>query len=308
MSSPRAVDGAASLGDVIADVDARPASAIHDDRARGGACRNCDAPAPGNFCPNCGQSTTLHPPTAFEFVHEFLGHYVAIEGPLLRTLKALFVTPGRLTADYFAGRRQRYIPPLRLYLTISVILFAVASATGGLRLGGKGSREAIEFDVPVGSSRDAKVVGLHDGGDLPTWLRSTFQRIGDLTPQQRAERVRGAARQYLPYVLIVLVPVLALIFKLVYLRRGRLYGEHLVVAFHAQAAAFLFALVSSLPFGLWWGDVVVVALFVHGAFALRRVYGGRWWPTVLREALVLMVYGILVGLSAAAVGTWSLIA
>ena len=226
-------------------------------------------------------------------------------------MKALFVTPGGLTADYFAGRRQRYIAPLRLYLTISVILFAVASATGGLRLGGQSSREWIEFDVPTTTRSNDAGIGLRApraGSEADAWMTRTMKRIADLPPQERAQRVRNAARQYLPYVLIVLVPVLALIFKLVYLRRGRLYGEHLVVAFHAQAAAFLFALISSVPLGAWWRDVIIVALCVHGAIALRRVYGGRWWTTVLREALVLMVYGILVGLGAAAVGTWSLIA
>ena len=44
------------------------------------ACRNCGTQAPLKFCPECGQETTLHPPTLREFLHEFVGHYVALEG------------------------------------------------------------------------------------------------------------------------------------------------------------------------------------------------------------------------------------
>ena len=89
------------------------------------ACRNCGAPAGGKYCPECGQDTAPHPPTAREFLHEFAAHYVAIEGSLWITLRKLLV-PGALTLDYFAGRKRRYVHPLRLYLTASVVFFLVA--------------------------------------------------------------------------------------------------------------------------------------------------------------------------------------
>ena len=63
----------------------------------GRRCRNCQAGAEHDFCPACGQATALHPPTVREFAHEFLGHYVAFEGPLWRTLGALMLAPGGLT-------------------------------------------------------------------------------------------------------------------------------------------------------------------------------------------------------------------
>ena len=56
---------------------------------------------------------------AGEFLHEFVGHYVALEGTLWRTLGLLLRHPGRLTREYLDGRRRRYVLPLRLYLTAS---------------------------------------------------------------------------------------------------------------------------------------------------------------------------------------------
>ena len=281
---------------------AAPRASANADRR----CRNCGAVALAAYCPDCGQATALHPPTVREFVHEFLGHHIAIEGSLWRTLGALLLTPGRLTADYFAGRRARYIAPLRLYLTASLLLFAVGGLSGkGLDFG----NGTIAVRGSDASDRDKVVIGLREKSlalrsDAPTGIGvvdRAIARVGALTPQQRTEHIDTGIRQYLPYVLIVLVPVLALLLKLIYWNRARLYGEHLVVALHAQTVAFIVELVSSIPVGAWFAGLMSTAFLIHGGFALRTVYGGRWWPTVVRETLLLSVYGVIVGLSVAAV-------
>ena len=99
------------------------------------ACRNCGTQAPLKFCPACGQETTLHPPTLGEFLHEFVGHYVALEGTLWRTLGLLICRPGRLTREYLDGRRRRYVLPLRLYLTASFLFFLVLKLVAAGQIG-----------------------------------------------------------------------------------------------------------------------------------------------------------------------------
>jgi len=93
-------------------------------------CRNCGAvpvaqTPPPHYCAQCGQERTLHPPTLAEFLHEFVGHYVALEGPIWRSLGLLLGRPGRLTREYLEGRRRRYVLPLRLYLSASFLFFVV---------------------------------------------------------------------------------------------------------------------------------------------------------------------------------------
>ena len=41
--------------------------------------------------------------------------------------------------------------------------------------------------------------------------------------------------------------------------------------------------------------------------AMRRVYGGRWWPRLLRAGLVSLVYLVALGLAMAGVGLWTLL-
>lgn len=98
-----------------------------------GHCRNCEAALgdpPGNYCPHCGQDTAGHAPSFLEFVHEFIGHYIALEGRLWRTLIKLFFLPGELTKEYLRGRKLRYVLPLRLYLTASFLFFLLVKVIG----------------------------------------------------------------------------------------------------------------------------------------------------------------------------------
>lgn len=270
---------------------------------RGAACRNCGflLSADARFCSACAQATALHPPTVREFVHEFITHSVALEGALWRTLSALLLKPGRLTIEYFAGRRARYIPPLRLYLTFSLILFAIGTSGGDLRIG----NESIHFMTPQEAGVNDPFIELSTG---VAFFDRAIARVDALTREQRAERINAGVRQFLPYVLIVLVPVLALYLKLLYWNRHRLYGEHLVVALHAQTVAFIFALVSAVPLGRGYGDAVLLVLVAHGAIALRRVYGGRFWPTIARETALFLCYGVTVGLALALLATIALFA
>ena len=113
---------------MIPQTDPAGAPAAHP--ARPDACLNCATPAPGHFCPACGQATHEHVPSATEFLHEFVGHYVALEGKLWGTLGRLLFRPGALTNEYIAGRRVRYVEPLRVYLTMSILFFALIKLPG----------------------------------------------------------------------------------------------------------------------------------------------------------------------------------
>src|SRR5581483_11717133 len=88
-------------------------------------CGDCGTAFSGNYCPNCGQEARIALPRVGEFLREMLDETVGISGRLPRTLYTLLFKPARLTIDYLAGRRQRYVRPMRLYLSVSVVYFAM---------------------------------------------------------------------------------------------------------------------------------------------------------------------------------------
>lgn len=105
-------------------------------------CANCEAPLGGHYCSNCGQEAVLHHASTREFLHEFVGHYVALEGKLWGSLARLVFRPGLLTNEYMRGRRVRFVQPLRLYLSFSLLFFAL------LKFGGYHADAAGDQDDP----------------------------------------------------------------------------------------------------------------------------------------------------------------
>ncbi len=87
------------------------------------ACLNCGAVLPGEFCPDCGQRDQPLRQPAHQFISESVSEYFGLDGRLWRSLGLLLFRPGALTVAYLDGRRMRYLRPLRLYLTATVVFF-----------------------------------------------------------------------------------------------------------------------------------------------------------------------------------------
>jgi hypothetical protein len=102
-----------------------------------------------------------------------------------------------------------------------------------------------------------------------------------------------------PYLMFLLVPTFALLLKALYLRRRRLYLEHLIFALHVHALAFIaFALGAGLG-ALGWGTAahldgwMAAAPFGYLFVALRRVYGQPPGVTAVKALALLLAYGII---------------
>ncbi|HMD35600.1 MAG TPA: DUF3667 domain-containing protein, partial [Vicinamibacterales bacterium] len=93
----------------------------------GTTCLNCGAALDGPFCARCGQKAVHPKPTLHELLHDALEEFLHFDGKIVQTLRTLVTRPGQLTVDVVSGRRARYIAPLRLYLTVSVLFFVVAA-------------------------------------------------------------------------------------------------------------------------------------------------------------------------------------
>ncbi len=92
-------------------------------------CLNCGAKLHGKYCHDCGQKNTDINVPFKELLHEFLWDELRIDSRFIHTLVPLVIKPGFLTADYVAGRRVRYVPPLRTYVIISFVLFLLLAMT-----------------------------------------------------------------------------------------------------------------------------------------------------------------------------------
>ena len=234
-------------------------------------CLNCGAPAPGKFCPECGQKTARELRTVAEFFAESIAQYLAHEGQLWQTLSKLFFAPGALTVEYIAGRRGHYLRPLQLYLIASVIVFGAVQFFGlnlDLRLYGnqgvhllRSTRVSADVDHGYGMGLTPVQIIL-DHFDTPG-----VRRFGAMSRDDRFTFLRARRTQYVSPLVLFLVPLNALTLGLFYRSRRRRYAEHLIFGLHCQSfLLFMLLIEAKLPailadaMSLW-----VIAYFTIGA-------------------------------------------
>ncbi|HEY0972632.1 MAG TPA: DUF3667 domain-containing protein, partial [Gemmatimonadales bacterium] len=266
-------------------------------------CPNCGAAAPGEYCGDCGQRQRDRLHTSLrELVGEGLEELFDWDSRVSVTLRRLLLSPGFLTAEYLAGRRARYLRPLRLYLTASVVLFVVLSLTDGdgkgmMRVGAANTGGAAASPVLVMRDSDAPPrAGTVEAPVGPAIERFMEEQLGTRTPEELSRIAREGMTENLPKAFFLLLPVFALLLRLLHARRSYTYAEHLIFALHVHAFAFIVFAVGAV---VTRGPLAVLDplfLLVPVAYllvAMRRVYGRSWARTAGRLALLVPTYGAL---------------
>lgn len=252
-------------------------------------CLDCGAPSPGNFCPQCGQETAAPELRPAAWLRTSSSGVPGREGRLRRTMSQLLFAPGSLTLEYLAGRRARYLRPLQVYLTASLIVFAAVQFLGlglSLRFVGDAGIYLLRSAPPdsAQAQRNVAIQLVIDHVDVPA-----VRHFAALSVPERFAFMRARRALAVSYFILCLVPAFAWAVGLAYRDRRRPYGEHLVFALHGQALLLLALGVGAmLPAAL--ANALSLAVLAYLGAALRRVHGGTWSATLARGALVVGAY------------------
>lgn len=117
-------------------------------------CLNCGTPMQGEFCHQCGQpkkGMIRHLPG---LIADFFDSAFNLDTRTMRTLGPLLTRPGFLSTEYFAGRRTRYVTPLRLYLFMSVIAFLAVAMVS------QPSSEGGDVGLTVGDKLENRIARI----------------------------------------------------------------------------------------------------------------------------------------------------
>ena len=260
------------------------------------ACLNCGSPLHGSFCSACGQRAVPENPTVSELAGDAWQELSGYDGRIAATIRGLF-RPGYLTREYIAGRRARYLSPIRLYLIVSVLYFVVAAATpnlptrsgeinmpGGVRIGVMRSNNGPDL-----SEEDRKEM-LASAERAPALIRTFLVSVASDPVGFRTRVIT-----IMPRVFFALLPVFAAIVALFY--RGRRFPTALVFAAHLHAFAFTAFTLSeaakmlgSIPVAVAGSVIVTIWFAGYALLAARAVFGGGWTITILKAVGIGLVY------------------
>lgn len=90
-------------------------------------CLNCGAHVEEHYCSRCGQPNLELKENFWQFISHSIAHYFHFDNKFFQTLVPLLTKPGRVTLDYLAGKRARYINPVSMYIFVSIVYFLVVS-------------------------------------------------------------------------------------------------------------------------------------------------------------------------------------
>src|SRR5213079_1998937 len=86
-------------------------------------CQNCGAELVGPHCGQCGQAAIDYRRSFRHVIVDVLDSFLNWDSKFFATIGWLIVRPWHLTSEFLAGRRVRYVHPLRLYLLVSILFF-----------------------------------------------------------------------------------------------------------------------------------------------------------------------------------------
>ncbi|HXC58301.1 MAG TPA: DUF3667 domain-containing protein [Steroidobacteraceae bacterium] len=261
-------------------------------------CLNCQTALAGPYCSACGQKASAPNPTFHDLLHEFLHETLHVDGRIWRSIWLLLSRPGRITVEYCAGHKARFLAPLRLCLIFSII----SVATSALPLWHPGNQQTT---APRTSTRQTAESPAGKNDEMNFGKLSVSKRItGNLSKQEVGDRIGHAIHDWLPRANLFLTPIWAWLAMLVTrkARRGAThnYPEYLYFALHANAAFSAAFTVDNLIDLLPWPAADAVGDFTWMSYSacytvigLRTVYGGGWIRNVLRTLTIAILYGII---------------
>jgi len=388
-------------------------------------CENCGAPLTGEFCGQCGQHAIDYRRSIFRVVLDAADSFLNWDTKFLHSMNQLLIRPWQLTNDFNAGRRARYVHPLRLYLIASIVFFLVARAInwdsqGPIQLTAQDRTELvaslskmIEPDSPLTPEQRAQVelvriklaepqgaltteeraelkktirtyvksqVSKNQSAEERAKMASMLARIPkirdpgkEITPpvvppppdpsstapaidqppippiataptpgaplhfsvgppgqkksafalwleKQFKEKIGedGAKlklfletlRSNIPAMMLCCIPLFAFVLKVLYIRKGRYYVEHLVYALHIHTFLYVSVIITSLAvmganrtvpvLGGWITGLMVCAIVVQIFLSIRRVYKQGWFMTMLKFLFGGLVYCVILVLAVGA--------
>jgi hypothetical protein len=301
-------------------------------------CLNCGKPLMGNYCGHCGQEVKEFRRPFFRLSSEAVKSLFELDGRAFRTLFFLLTKPAHLSTEYFSGRRMRYTPPLRLFLVISVSFFLLVSFYASIRsieeaLNPNVSESEEETPTPTsdevsltlgsdtGENEEddddnglAAILSFVDGIDLPFFDEQTNANLRKVMSVQAEANLNTLlenpvefARGYLEYItffMLLMIPLLALIQKLIYIRTGHYYVEHLVLTLHNHAFIIFVVFVTSLTdlveesqipivnslFG-YLGTAIYIWMWVYLFLSLKYYFQQGYGITLLKYVTTTVLYG-----------------
>lgn len=278
-------------------------------------CQNCGYKDRGNFCSNCGQSfAELNRP--LKDILAEVGDIVNLDSRIFRSIPPFLFKPGFLTREYLAGKRKKYMSPFRLYLLMSLLFFFLAQSTSKKITEAGDNWLQVTADTTDMVRDDSTAIEILKNDSIFKVDIDSTAINKSVRKAKRRKRLREGAIDALTnktiflqnfyrtisYVLFILMPVFALILKLLYVRRRVYYIEHLMFSINMHSFMLLvFSIMIIISQILKENSEYIAFMYilvpVYFTAGMKCFYQQALWKIIMKELILGFIYFIILILS-----------
>jgi hypothetical protein len=273
-------------------------------------CPNCglQMKAEYRFCPQCGQENHDFNVSMTHLMAEAIEGFLHFDSKSFHTLRTLLFKPGFLTSEFIQGRRNQYVPPVRLYIFISFLFFLLLALPAGKEnRSDKENSQNLSQDFSITfygiNSLDLRgmkqaqldsVMQVHQ--IKPTVInRYSIKQMARISSGNREEFIH-VLRKAVSYMMFVLMPVFGFFVYILHRKKEKWYIRTLVFSVHFHCFIFLTLIVCllinrlvNIP-GLFLIPTVIFPVYLF--LALRHLYGTSRCMTFLRIMIITLLQAV----------------
>lgn len=290
---------------------------------RGKVCLNCkhELDISDRFCPECGQKNSSKTISLRDLLEELFASFFSYDSRLQRTLQSIIFAPGKISEEFIAGKRTKYVNPFRFFISVSIIFFLVfnwmeSTEIQPINIDGDGKstisenlepRDVGNSNLSFGKEPDQLLDFMRDNsknnyrvaqqelGFEDTFSMKVYYNF--VLGAYKVTQNPGAFLSYifpkLPFFFFFFIPVFTFFSWLIYKRQKLNYVNHLIFNYHQQSVFFIVVFVSLLIDFSFSLDTVSIAILGYAFYlykAFRRFYKQSRFKTILKTALLSFIY------------------
>ncbi|APD07759.1 hypothetical protein UJ101_02259 [Flavobacteriaceae bacterium UJ101] len=314
---------------------------------KGTQCLNCHhiIAKNHNFCSNCGQKNNLNRYTTYNLIHDFFYNFVSYDSKLRTSIRGLIKHPGNVPKEFVEGKRICYVNPFRLYFTFSVIL--ILMVTYAIHYDEIKNPETTQEEPIIESIKldfQGEENNKQDSYSFIQYFFITKTKISTYLkehPKANFEEIKEKLQiedhflnrlifnkakkllyktivdialsviSQLPITLLITIPIISLIFSLIYFNHHFNYAEHLTfllynASFMFLAFIFFFFIVAIVEFllniesnlfGIILSSLFSILLLGYSYQSIKTFYQNSWGITIIKTTFLLMISFFIISLS-----------
>ena len=266
-------------------------------------CKNCNSELVGLYCSECGQKNSQLL-SIKETLKEFTDNVFSFDTRFFITLKYLITKPGLLTTEYWLGRRTKYLPPLRLYLVMSLMYFFISSIINpGTDISlYKSDFQEKPFQFELDKSSPKYDPSPEIVAPFVDFLKENFNK-GVRVAEKKELTEQDLIWSSMPTAMFILMPFMAFCVYLLNKKKKQLYSYHLITVLHFHSFIFfIFTLEDIVPnfnpaFFLYLPliDIFIKLYSLYYIFFMfKNIYQDSWIWNSLKLTTLFVLYGITV--------------